>query len=301
MSNLPATQTQDDVISFNVFSGGLKERVPTFPLMFWVEDHRCYDRRCGGGGWVDQTQPALRFQNTHKQNFSNSHPSEQQPGFTPTQLNGHQRAADSRAGPGRAGPRQPSTSIKLKTAFPFFLTPCSHAMCRPNLCWPCTEGAEGSNFSSGSDSADELILVKELDTAVGDALRGSLGLGGGGVHLGHRGGGVVTDAATKMSVLGGVDIIWSPVGTRHQNQPVWAETNPNQPRVVNVEQTENPASLRRITAIVSFATMERSATPFRRADFITRRRLMLEPKTGTDYADTTSGVIGNRLLPLRVP
>lgn len=39
--------------------------------------------------------------------------------------------------------------------------------------------AEGSHFSSGSKSADELILMKELD-AVGDALKGLLGLGGGG-------------------------------------------------------------------------------------------------------------------------
>lgn len=35
--------------------------------------------------------------------------------------------------------------------------------------------AEGSHFSSGSKSADELILMKELD-AVGDALKGLLGL-----------------------------------------------------------------------------------------------------------------------------
>lgn len=34
--------------------------------------------------------------------------------------------------------------------------------------------AEGSHFSSGSKSADELILMKELD-AVGDALKGLLG------------------------------------------------------------------------------------------------------------------------------
>lgn len=39
--------------------------------------------------------------------------------------------------------------------------------------------AEGSHFSSGSKSADELILMKELD-AVGDALEGLLGLGVGG-------------------------------------------------------------------------------------------------------------------------
>lgn len=39
--------------------------------------------------------------------------------------------------------------------------------------------AEGSHFSSGSKSADELILMKELD-AVGDALKGLLGLEGGG-------------------------------------------------------------------------------------------------------------------------
>ena len=37
--------------------------------------------------------------------------------------------------------------------------------------------AEGSHFSSGSKSADELILMKELD-AVGDALKGLLGVGG---------------------------------------------------------------------------------------------------------------------------
>ena len=37
--------------------------------------------------------------------------------------------------------------------------------------------AEGSHFSSGSRSADELILMKELDV-VGDALEGLLGLGG---------------------------------------------------------------------------------------------------------------------------
>lgn len=35
--------------------------------------------------------------------------------------------------------------------------------------------AEGSHFSSGSESADELILMKELD-AVGDVLKGLLGL-----------------------------------------------------------------------------------------------------------------------------
>lgn len=35
--------------------------------------------------------------------------------------------------------------------------------------------AEGSHFSSGSRSADELILMKELD-AVGDVLKGLLGL-----------------------------------------------------------------------------------------------------------------------------
>lgn len=34
---------------------------------------------------------------------------------------------------------QPSVFIMLKTAFLFFLIPFSHAMCRPNLCWPCTE------------------------------------------------------------------------------------------------------------------------------------------------------------------
>lgn len=39
--------------------------------------------------------------------------------------------------------------------------------------------AEGSHFSSGSKSADELILMEELD-AVGDALKGLLGVGGGG-------------------------------------------------------------------------------------------------------------------------
>lgn len=43
--------------------------------------------------------------------------------------------------------------------------------------------AEGSHFSSGSKSADELILMKELDV-VGDALKGLLG--------------GKTDAAVKM-------------------------------------------------------------------------------------------------------
>lgn len=37
--------------------------------------------------------------------------------------------------------------------------------------------AEGSHFSSGRESGDELILMKELDM-VGDALEGLLGLGG---------------------------------------------------------------------------------------------------------------------------
>lgn len=37
------------------------------------------------------------------------------------------------------------------------------------------QGAEGSHFSSGSKSGDELILMKELDS-VGDALKGLLGL-----------------------------------------------------------------------------------------------------------------------------
>lgn len=59
--------------------------------------------------------------------------------------------------------------------------------------------AEGSHFSSGSKSADELILMKELD-AVGDALEGLLGLGGGGARV-HPGPGE-TDAAMKMSILG---------------------------------------------------------------------------------------------------
>ena len=75
-----------------------------------------------------------------------------------------------------------SVFIKLKTAFLFFLILFSHAMCRPNLRWPCMERAGGSNFSSGRKSADELILMKELDV-VGDALEGLLELGG-------RGGGI---------------------------------------------------------------------------------------------------------------
>ena len=56
--------------------------------------------------------------------------------------------------------------------------------------------AEGSHFSSGSKSGDELILVKELDE-VGDALEGLLG-GVRGVHPGPG----ETDAAVKMRVLG---------------------------------------------------------------------------------------------------
>lgn len=52
--------------------------------------------------------------------------------------------------------------------------------------------AEGSHFSSGSKSADELILMKELDV-VGDALKGLLGLGGWGALM-HPGPGE-TDAA----------------------------------------------------------------------------------------------------------
>lgn len=39
----------------------------------------------------------------------------------------------------RAKLRQPSVFIMLQTAFLVFLIPVSHAMCRPNLCWPCSE------------------------------------------------------------------------------------------------------------------------------------------------------------------
>lgn len=61
--------------------------------------------------------------------------------------------------------------------------------------------AEGSHFSSGSKSADELILMEELD-AVGDALKGLLGVGA----LVHPGPGE-TDAAMKMSILGVVYLV----------------------------------------------------------------------------------------------
>lgn len=62
--------------------------------------------------------------------------------------------------------------------------------------------AEGSHFSSGSKSADELILMKELD-AVGDVLKGLLGLcvcvcwGGG-----TKGQGKNRCYSVKMSILG---------------------------------------------------------------------------------------------------
>lgn len=65
--------------------------------------------------------------------------------------------------------------------------------------------AEGSHFSSGSKSADELILMEELD-AVGDALKGLLGVGGGVGALVHPGPGE-TDAAMKMSILGVVYLV----------------------------------------------------------------------------------------------
>lgn len=55
-------------------------------------------------------------------------------------------------------------------------------MCRLTYAGP-AQRAEGSHFSSGSKSADELILMKELDV-VGDALKGLLG--------------GKTDAAVKM-------------------------------------------------------------------------------------------------------
>lgn len=63
--------------------------------------------------------------------------------------------------------KQRRTSIFI-TQIPF-----SHAMCRLTYAGP-AQRAEGSHFSSGSKSADELILMKELD-AVGDALKGLLG------------------------------------------------------------------------------------------------------------------------------
>lgn len=85
------------------------------------------------------------------------------------------------AGPSWDSPPFLSCSEQLSSSFWFHLV----MLCAGLTYAGPAQRAEGSHFSSGSKSADELILMKELD-AVGDALEGLL-LGGWGVAPRARG------------------------------------------------------------------------------------------------------------------
>lgn len=122
----------------------------------------CYDRLQGWEGVWKQTELSAQITEHRKQNlwtFQNVPSTTPRPGErtrdpphpppptvhynpVPGQLIGQHSIKEQKImfrENSRAKLRQPFIFIMLSTACLFFLIPFSHAMCRPNLCWPCTE------------------------------------------------------------------------------------------------------------------------------------------------------------------